>query len=108
MTLLQPASLAQCHQCRHAAFPIDATWLDDRLILASYPQVCAHVPADTRLTCTGCESERPLLPNPGLLLSGRRCAGRNRRGRPCQEWALPGSLFCYWHPGVTHNGTGAK
>jgi len=104
---LQLAGPEHCHHCQRAAFPIDATWLDDRLILASYPRVCAHVPASTRLTCTECERQRPPVANLGLLLPGRRCGALNHRRRPCRAWALPGSLFCRSHPdGGAQDGAG--
>lgn len=97
---LTAAGLRQCERCYRAAFPTDATWVNDRLILASFPRVCLHVPASTVLVCACCVVEQPEHYRPAdaeLLLPGRRCAGRNRRRRPCRAAAAPGSLYCCWH-----------
>ena len=102
---LTAAGLRQCPRCRRAAFPVDATWLDDRLILASFPRICAHIPAGVVSVCTCCIEENPEHYRPadaGLLLTGRRCAGRNRHQAPCRATAVPGSLYCHWHEPARH------
>jgi len=92
------ASLARCPLCGRAAFAVDAIWLDDQQILASYSRICVHVPAVV-LTVTADEVEHPEESGVDveLLLSGRRCVGRNRHGAACGAPAAPGSLFCCWH-----------
>ena len=136
---LRAAGLWQCRRCKRAEYPNDAAWLDEYLILASYPSVCAHMPAVSLVLDTGAPSS-PVITSIAdedlavaadsvglgpelelgeldrdfahgiaaeLVLPRRHCAGRNRRDRPCGAWAMPGSLFCRWHPGATDIGPGA-
>lgn len=126
---LRAAGLWQCQRCERAEYPKDAAWLDGHLILASYPSVCAHLPAVWLVLDTGAPSSpittsiadedlAAAADSVGLglelefgelnrdfahgiaaefVLPRRHCTGQNRRGRPCRAWALPGSIFWYWH-----------
>jgi hypothetical protein len=99
------ASLRQCLQCGRAGYGTDAVWLDDDLILASYPRSCVHVHAAVVVV----DVDRVLLEIPDdveLRLPGRRCAGRNRRNAPCRAPAEPGSAFCRWHEPASRGGRG--
>lgn len=98
------AGAARCVQCGRAALPTDAEWLDDGwLILAAYSRPCGHVGErfnviDLRAYGAG-PGKWPALPGDlALYLPGRRCLARNKRGRPCRAFALPGSDCCGAHP----------
>jgi hypothetical protein len=96
---LLAAGLRQCCDCHQADFATAAGWLDERLILASYPRICVHIPAGVVAVCSECVAAQPgEHVHAELLLPGRRCGGRNRYGAPCGAAAVPGSLYCQWHP----------
>lgn len=92
------AGVARCPRCRRVAFPVDAAWLDGTSILVTYAKPCSHLPGLTIVLIA-----RDLVV-PGFdwsrWVSGRRCAGRNRRGRPCGSYATAGSDFCHVHGAV--------
>lgn len=98
------AGVARCTRCSRIVFPVDAGWLPGGLILASYPAVCTHARGTVMIVDPAALPER----DPGfdleryftleLYLPGRRCAGRNRYGRPCRSPAQPGSEYCPKHP----------
>ncbi len=91
------ARFLECPVCLRVSFPVDAGWLDDELILATYPSTCSHCSIVTAVITVRelvidtafAETER--------FLPGRRCAGHNRRRRRCGAYARPGSDFCPAH-----------
>jgi len=94
------ARFLECPTCKRVSFPVDAEWLDDELVLATYPAICSHC-----FTVTAVIDVRELIldkafTDPELFLTGRRCAGQNRRHRRCRAWAKPGSVFCPAHDDV--------
>jgi hypothetical protein len=100
------AGLASCPMCGRMAYPSDASWLDDRLIVATFPAPCAHSAA--RIVVIDPGQLPPTSGDPSLHLPGRRCAGRTRRsGRPCRAYAEVGSDFCNLHSLADTPGTPA-
>ncbi len=91
------ARFLDCSECKKVSFPIDAEWLDSELILVTYPAICPHMNAITAVV----EARELIIAtaaaDPERYLPGRRCAGRNRRGRHCRAYAKPGSDFCIAH-----------
>jgi len=90
-----------CPVCKRVSFPVDAEWLDDELILATYPSACSH-----RSTVTAVIEVRGLVIDTAFaeterFLPGRRCAGFTTRGHRCRAFARPGSDFCSAHPVYT-------
>jgi hypothetical protein len=74
-------------------------------IIAMYPRPCEHDVGGTILIdLRDVEmSERTRPAPPGDLaryVAGRRCTGRNKRGRPCGSYAAPGSDYCRAHQAV--------
>jgi hypothetical protein len=92
------ARFLECRVCRRVSFPVDAGWLDDELIVATYPGVCSHARTVTAVVEVRDVIIAQAFVDPELYLPGRRCAGRNRRGRRCGAYASPGSEFCADHP----------
>lgn len=87
-----------CRECGRVTFPVDAGWLDDELIVATYPGVCSHTRTVTAVIDVRDVIIAQAFVDPELYLPGRHCAGRNRRGRRCGAYASPGSEFCAAHP----------
>lgn len=91
-----------CSGCQSVAYPVDAEWITDRLILASYEDVCRpgcpgrRQGGDTILVDLDAESAAiPKLPGP------RRCKGTTvRTGQPCKSYAVKGSAYCVQHDPV--------
>jgi hypothetical protein len=92
------AGFIRCGACGRAAFPVDAEWAGIGLILASYPAPCSHARAVTMIMDPGALATPGI--DPARYLAGRRCAGLNRRRRPCGAHASPGSDYCaaHWQP----------
>ena len=81
--------------CGLIGYPADAAWLGNGLILAAYLAVCSHTrPLVTIVDPAG---ELPGDITAEKYLPGRRCAGTNRRGRPCRSRARAGSDYCPAH-----------
>ncbi len=98
------ARFLECPVCKRVSFPVDAEWLDDELILATYPGVCSH-----SRTVTAVIEVRQLVIDKAfvdteLYLPGRRCIGFTIRGRRCRAFAQPGSDFCAAHPVYAEKG----
>lgn len=102
--LLQAGALG-CRQCSRVALPTDATHLGVGLIIATYARPCSHVSGGTFVISL--EDAVPMPPDGSLSLyvSNRRCAGLNRKGRPCRSWADPGSDYCRDHQSANAQGT---
>jgi hypothetical protein len=98
------ARFLECGGCGRVSFPVDAEWLDDELILATYPGVCPHARTVTAVIEAREVIVAQAFRDPELYLPGRRCAGQNRRGRRCRAFALPGSVFCAAHPAFAGKG----
>lgn len=81
--------------CGLMAYPIDATWLENGLILAAYPAVCSHTRPVVAIVDPADEMPGDITPE--KYLPGRRCAGTNRRRRPCRGRARAGSGYCHAH-----------
>jgi hypothetical protein len=96
---LLKAGYRRCRECRRAAFPVDAIWLDaGGQVLASYPASCAHQRAAVVVLNVAAGTETAAkYPDPELYLAGRRCAARNRHHRNCGSFAAAGSAFCHRH-----------
>ncbi len=98
------ARFLKCATCHRVSFPTDAEWLDDELILATYPAACPHAPTITVVI----EVRELIVAMAGIdtekYLPRRRCAGTTTRGRSCRAFAQPGSDFCAAHPVYTEKG----
>lgn len=92
------ARFLQCGTCRQARFPVDATWIDDELILATYPRTCQHFGTVTMLIDVREVIVATADVDPARYLPGRRCAGLAASGHWCRAFAVPGSDFCAAHP----------
>jgi hypothetical protein len=95
------AGTVDCRACRRVAFPTDATMLGGGWIVASFPRPCQHIAAGTVLIDLR-DAEVPAGASAPLhelarYVPGRRCAGRNRKSRPCRSYAAPGSDYCRAH-----------
>lgn len=92
------AGVARCPRCGRVAFPTDAAWLDAASILVTYAPPCGHLRGPTIML----DARDLVLPgfDWSRYVSGRRCAGRNRRGRPCGSYAAAGSDYCRTHGAV--------
>ena len=98
------AGVMRCPECGRVAFPTDAGRLEGGLILAAYPSPCGHVRGLVAVIGPGA------VPAAGggtgaadgwsRYVTGRRCAGRNRKGRPCRSFAVAGSDLCHAHQPV--------
>jgi hypothetical protein len=96
------AGAIRCLVCRRAAFPTDAGTLGGGWIIATYPRPCEHDAGGTILIdLRGVEMSAATRPTPLYELAryvpGRRCAGHNKKGRPCRSYASPGSDYCHAH-----------
>jgi hypothetical protein len=92
---LVQASFRQCESCRRVAYAADAVWLDANTILVNYAAVCTHLGPVVVVLAVSQLSQTDI--DPELYLPGRRCARSNRLGRPCGNFAVPGSVLCYCH-----------
>lgn len=96
------AGAVRCRACGRAAFPTDAGALGGGWIIASFPRPCEHVAGSTVLIDLR-DVEMPAgarlaaFDELAQYVAGRRCAGRNKRGRPCRSYASPGSDYCCAH-----------
>lgn len=89
-----------CRGCHRVTFPTDAGALGGGWIIVSYPRLCEHLAAGMVLMdLSGIPAgSRPALPGElARYVTGRRCAGQNRKGRPCGSYAAPGSDYCHAH-----------
>ena len=96
-----------CPDCYRAAFPVDATWVSDLVLLVDYGRTCGHIPGQTmvidlRGLDVGQRFARLLLLEEmrkelAQYVPGRRCQGRNRFAKPCRANAVPGSDYCHHH-----------
>jgi hypothetical protein len=91
------AGALRCRQCGRIAFPTDAAHLDAGLIIATYARPCSHRGGGTLVVSLEDAAPAPAGDSLSLYVSNRRCAGRNRKGRPCRSWADPGSDYCRDH-----------
>lgn len=91
------AGAMRCPKCGRVAFPTDAARLDAALIIAVYPAPCGHVDGRTLVIDVEDLPAAPVDPALSLYVPGRHCAGRNRKGRPCGSYAVPGSDYCHAH-----------
>lgn len=97
------AGAIRCRACCRVAFPTDAGAFGGGWIIASYPRPCEHVPGGTTMLIDlrdveMLEGTRPApLDELAQYVSGRRCAGRNKKGHPCGSYAVPGSDYCRAH-----------
>lgn len=91
------AGVVRCQRCGRVAFPTDAERLDAALIIATYPAPCHHGRPRTLVIDLDDLPAAPVAPELSAYVRGRRCAGRNRSGRPCRAYADPGSDFCQAH-----------
>ena len=91
------AGAVRCRACRRAAFPTDAGALGGGWIIATFPRPCEHVAGGTLLLDLRDGGRPAPLSELAQYVSGRRCAGRNKRGRPCGSYAVPGSDYCRQH-----------
>jgi hypothetical protein len=89
------AGFIRCGTCGRAAFPVDAEWAGIGLILASYPAPCSHAHGVTMIVDPGGLATAGV--DRARYVAGRRCAGLNRRRRPCGAYASPGSDYCIAH-----------
>lgn len=92
------AGVLRCRKCGRIAFPTDAARLSAALIIATYSAPCGH--ARSSMLVIDLEDDPPAVaadPALSLYVPGRRCAGRNRFGRPCGNYADPGSRYCHAH-----------
>ena len=84
-----------CRTCGRRGWPLDAVWLGDDLILATYESPCWHDKRPATLVVFPSELE------PASRLEPERCQAtvRNgpRKGQPCTILARPGSQFCACH-----------
>lgn len=94
------AGAVRCRACRRVAFPADAGTLGGGWIIASYPRPCEHIGGGTILIDLR-DVEVSTRPAPlhelAQYVPGRRCAGRNKKGRGCRSYAAPGSDYCHAH-----------
>ena len=96
------AGAVNCLTCGRAAFPIDAAWAGDGVIIAAFARPCGHVPDEMQLIDLRAAGVRPdgrpaVLDHLAQYVTGRHCAGRNRKGQPCRAYAGPGSDYCHSH-----------
>lgn len=94
---IMQAGVMSCPECGRVAFPTDAVRLDDARIIATYPRPCCHVRGGMVVLDVDDLPVAPVGPLLSTYVAGRRCAGRNRFGRPCRAYADPGSDFCHDH-----------
>jgi hypothetical protein len=82
---LPAAGVIWCAKCRQETWPADATWLDDDLLLATFPEGCHN-------------RERTLVITPSLLgpLFGR-CDATTAAGTRCRNRPLRDGDLCYGH-----------
>jgi hypothetical protein len=79
------AGFVSCPRCGRVAYPVDAAWLDGRLVLASFPPACPHTravvwlgnPADLR-------RQRARWCHVRTRATGDPCRNRSRDGGPCR------------------------
>lgn len=102
------AGVIRCRRCGRVAFPVEAEWLDEIRFTAVYPRPCSHAAgAAVVIDLTGLDQAREEAPGRdagavfrgdlSLYVKSRRCAGSNRKGRPCRSYAAPGSRYCQAH-----------
>jgi hypothetical protein len=89
------AGFRLCGICRAIGFPVDAEWVSDALILVTYGASCQHTKSTTILIDPDDITQADI--DPAKHVPGRRCTGRNKRGRSCRSCARPGSDFCRAH-----------
>ena len=61
-----------CPACAAVAYPSDACWLNDALVIATFPSVCTHVPEAMRVV------------SPVMLPLDRRCQAMTVAGNRCK------------------------
>lgn len=88
------AGVVRCGLCGRAGFPVDAGWLGDGLIIATYAAPCCHLRGGMVVMSPGVFPAGPEA-DWSRHVPGRRCAGRNRKGQPCRSYAQAGSDYCY-------------
>lgn len=89
---LYAAGVLFCGKCGTASTADDATWLDEKRLLANYAPACEHMEPDTRILLP---AELPqTLPH-----MHRRCEGNRRDGIRCSNRADADSLMCWLHGG---------
>jgi hypothetical protein len=104
------AGVLRCTICGRAAFPVDATWVDELVLLADYGRPCPHtrgglVLVDLRGLDVGQQFVRLMsAAELARYVPGRRCLGRNRFGKPCRAYAGAGSDYCDHHGAQTARG----
>lgn len=98
------AGAMRCVACGRVAFPTDAARLDAARIVATYPAPCSHVSARTLVIDLDDLAALPVDPTLSLYVPGRRCIGRNRKGRPCGAYAVPGLDHCHAHCAASSTG----
>ena len=85
-----------CGTCKSESFPVDADWMPDGTILASFDAV--HEPWCTRRPDFGMvllvPGADPLVPR---VQRPRTCRGTTRAGRPCRNPAGKASAWCSSH-----------
>lgn len=91
------AGYITCHGCGAESYPIDAEWLSETLILATFTVECARDCPRRR------DSGAVLLDLDGdqlvpMVMRPRVCrAIASTTGRPCRGYAQAGSGYCHTH-----------
>jgi len=85
------AGIVHCGQCDQVAYAVDAEWVDETKLVATYPALCEHQTGGTWFVDV--TRLQPLRPKRGA----HGCTGRTRGGRPCGGWPVGGSDRCRWH-----------
>jgi hypothetical protein len=78
------AGIASCTRCGRVAYPVDAVWLDNGLILASFPKVCEHTHASVWIGDPRRLTRAPEWCHVRTRTTGERCRNRSRDGGPCR------------------------
>jgi hypothetical protein len=90
------AGLVACRACGERGHPVDAMWLTDDLIVATFAPPCPHADRFVTMVVTPREL-RPLDIEPGGQCERTWCQATARTGQPCAKRAMRGSQFCAWH-----------
>lgn len=83
---MREAGRRWCPRCRTEAFPRDATWVGEDLILATYEPLCEHQGETTQL----------VVPSE-LTAAADRCHGYTTAGTWCLNRPRRGSPYCAAH-----------
>jgi len=83
---IREAGRQWCPRCRTEAFPRDAAWIGEDLILVTYERLCEHQGETTQL----------VVPS-GLTVATDRCHGYTVAGTWCLNRPRRGARYCGAH-----------